>query len=83
MNEEITFHSILWYDSDALKMIFDVHAAISKVCVRMLTGSRFNFITFTCIFYILGKRVCVGYEDGSVKIWDMKTASCLQNVNGL
>lgn len=29
-----------------------------------------------------GKRVCVGYEDGSVKVWDMKTATCLQNLNG-
>lgn len=76
----ISFYIMVWFR--CLKNNFWC-SAISKVCVRMLTGSRFNFITFTCIFYILGKRVCVGYEDGSVKIWDMKTASCLQNVNGL
>lgn len=43
----------------------------------MLIGLRFNFIIFIGIFYILGKRVCVGYEDGLVKIWDMKTVLCL------
>ncbi|XP_062588263.1 angio-associated migratory cell protein-like isoform X2 [Saccostrea cucullata] len=29
-----------------------------------------------------GKRMCVGYEDGTVKVWDMKTATCLHHLNG-
>lgn len=64
-------------------MIFDVQVIYQVFVFKNGNRLKSYFITFTCIFYISGKRVCVGYEDGSVKVWDMKTTSCLQNVNGL
>ncbi|XP_060080044.1 angio-associated migratory cell protein-like [Ylistrum balloti] len=29
-----------------------------------------------------GKRVCVGYDDGAVKIWNMKTADVMKTISG-
>lgn len=29
-----------------------------------------------------GKRLCVGYDDGSVKLWDMKSGGIIHNITG-
>ena len=30
-----------------------------------------------------GKRIAMGYEDGVIRLWDMKTASVIHSINGL
>ena len=41
---------------------------------------------FHCILYTLyifsGKRACVGYEDGVVKLWDLKTGDIVHTFSG-
>lgn len=36
------------------------------------------------LLYILqtGKRLCVGYDDGTVKLWDMKSGGMIHNITG-
>ena len=37
----------------------------------------------TCVCMdIAGKRVCAGYEDGTVKVWDLKTATAIHTFSG-
>jgi len=37
---------------------------------------------FTIILYS-GKRMCVGYDDGTLKVWDLKTATVQHNLAGM
>ena len=32
---------------------------------------------------VVGKRVCAGYEDGSVRIWDLKTGAVIHTLSGI
>ena len=36
----------------------------------------------TCHRLFTGKRACVGYENGSLRIWDLKGGTILHNVSG-
>ena len=44
-------------------------------CLLFGTLNAYNF------FYI-GKRACVGYEDGSLRLWDLKGGTVQQTVSG-
>ena len=41
---------------------------------RLINTSQFGLF--------LGKRACVGYENGSLRIWDLKGGTILHSVSG-
>lgn len=47
------------------------------------TDFKSNF-TLTCIFHHLspGKRAVVGYEDGTVRVWDLKQGNAIHVIKG-
>ena len=43
-----------------------------------------NSFTFLYLIYVhVGKRAIVGYEDGSIKVWDLKEANHTFHLSGL
>lgn len=42
------------------------------------------FVLFVCLFvcFSLGKRAVVGYEDGSVRVWDLKQGNAVHVIKG-
>ena len=41
-----------------------------------------TWVKFIPLKFITGKRAVVGYQDGAVKIWDLKSGSVLHHVTG-
>ena len=47
-----------------------------------LSAAHMDEIYLEVFFLITGKRAVVGYQDGAVKIWDLKLGSVLHYLTG-
>lgn len=79
----------MWKIPDGACKTFQSHGP-KTTCAQLLNDGKialfsmlfFNLQQIEIIFDDLGKRICVGYGDGSLKLWDLKNANYMFHVSG-
>lgn len=56
--------------------------AHGQVVISLKKSNMMMYLEVRCSFFPPGKRAVVGYEDGTVRVWDLKQGNAIHVIKG-